>query len=78
MISSNYQRVIDIIEQLPKKNLTIENMYQRACLNQALLDFKDRQYNKSILNLNKTINQKIIFPFLAECLRKKDRFRPYK
>lgn len=56
MISSNYQRVIDIIEQLPKKNLTIENMYQRACLNQALLDFKDRQYNKSILNLNKAIN----------------------
>lgn len=56
MISSNYQRVIDIIEQLPRKNLTIENMYQRACLNQALLDFKDRQYNKSIINLNKAIN----------------------
>jgi TolA-binding protein len=56
MISNNYPRVIEIIEQMPRKNITIENMYQKACLNQALLDFKDRQYNRSISYLNKAFN----------------------
>lgn len=55
--TQNYRDAIEMIEQMTERNKTINQVYQKICLNRAIECFNENKLNEAIIYLDKSLSQ---------------------